>query len=80
MSRHIGLDDPNVARDIAQYEPTQVADLGKEPPTALNEITLRGGYRARLTAPLFRGEDIVGLLVVRRKTIACLARGGICSP
>jgi signal transduction histidine kinase/DNA-binding response OmpR family regulator len=68
MSRHIGLDDPNVARDIAQHEPTQVADLRKEPLTALNEITLRAGYRARLTAPLFRGEDIVGLLVVRRKT------------
>src|SRR5262249_55699442 len=68
MSRHIGLDDPNVARDIAQHDATQVADLRKEPPTALNEITLRAGYRARLTAPLFRGEDIVGLLVVRRKT------------
>jgi signal transduction histidine kinase/DNA-binding response OmpR family regulator len=68
MSRHIGLDDPNVARDIAQHDPTQIADLTKQPSTALNEITLRAGYRARLTAPLFRGEDIVGLLVVRRKT------------
>jgi len=29
---------------------------------------LRAGYRARLTAPLLRGRDIVGLLVVRRRT------------
>ena len=34
----------------------------------INEIILRAGYRARLMAPLFRGEEIVGLLVVRRKT------------
>ena len=77
MSRHIGLDDPNVARDIAQHEPTQVADLRKEPPTALNDITLRAGYRARLTAPLFRGEDIVGLLVVRRKTPGAFAQNTV---
>jgi signal transduction histidine kinase len=77
MSRKIGLDDPNVARDIAQREPTQVADLSKEPSTALNEITLRAGYRARLTAPLFRGEDIVGLLVVRRKTPGAFAQNTI---
>jgi signal transduction histidine kinase/CheY-like chemotaxis protein len=75
--RHIGLDDPNVARDIAQRDPTQVADLRKEPPTALNEITLRAGYRARLTAPLFRGEDIVGLLVVRRKMPAAFAQNTV---
>ncbi len=75
--RHIGLDDPNVARDIAQRDPTQVADLRKEPPTALNEITLRAGYRARLTAPLFRGEDIVGLLVVRRKMPSAFAQNTV---
>ena len=33
----------------------------------INEIVLRAGYRARLVAPLLRGEDIVGLLVVRRR-------------
>jgi hypothetical protein len=34
----------------------------------INEITLRAGYRARMVAPLLRGEDIVGTLVVRRRT------------
>ena len=40
----------------------------KEAPNEINEITLRAGYRARLMAPLFRGGEIVGLLVVRRRT------------
>ena len=29
---------------------------------------MRAGYRARMIAPLLRGEDIVGMLVVRRRT------------
>jgi GAF domain-containing protein len=66
--RHIGLDDPNVATVLAHREPVEIADLKVEAPNPINEITLRAGYRARLTAPLFRGEDIIGLLVVRRRT------------
>jgi GAF domain-containing protein len=66
--RRIGLDDPNVAQALAQPEPIQVADLQEEAPSDLNEITLRAGYRARLVAPLLRGEDVIGLLVVRRST------------
>ena len=66
--QHIGLDEPNVAQALAQREPIQVADLQEEAPSDLNEITLRAGYRARLVAPLIRGEDVVGLLVVRRRT------------
>jgi signal transduction histidine kinase len=64
--RRIGLDDPNVQEALAQPEPTQFADLKDELHTELNEITLRAGFRARLTAPLIRGEDLIGLLVVRR--------------
>jgi GAF domain-containing protein len=65
--RRIGLEDPNVQEALAQPEPTQFADLKDELHTELNEITLRAGFRARLTAPLIRGEDIIGLLVVRRR-------------
>jgi GAF domain-containing protein len=68
MQRHIGLDDPNVASALAQREPTQIADLRKEAPSELNDIILRAGYRARMIAPLMRGEEIVGTLVVRRRT------------
>ena len=65
--RRIGMDDPNVAEALAQPEPIQVADLKEEAPSDINEITLRAGFRARLVAPLIRGEDVVGLLVVRRR-------------
>ena len=65
--RRIGLDEPNVVQALAQSEPIQVADLRDEAPNEVNEITLRAGFRARLTAPLMRGEDVVGLLVVRRR-------------
>jgi signal transduction histidine kinase len=66
--RHIGLDDPNVVSALAQREPTQIADLRKEPASELNDVVLRAGFRARMVAPLMRGEDIVGTLVVRRRT------------
>jgi signal transduction histidine kinase len=66
--RHIGFEDPNVAEVFTHREPTQVADLREEPPSDLNNVALRAGYRARMVAPLFRGEDIVGILVVRRRT------------
>ena len=66
--QHIGIDETNVTLALAQREPTQIADLSKEAPNEINEITLRAGYRARLTAPLFRASEIVGLLVVRRRT------------
>ena len=66
--RHIGFEDPNIAEVFAQREPTQVADLTEEPASDLNQVALRAGYRARMVAPLLRGEDIVGMLVVRRRT------------
>jgi signal transduction histidine kinase/putative methionine-R-sulfoxide reductase with GAF domain len=65
--RHIGLDETNVAAARAQHDPVQVADLREEAPNPINELTIGAGYRARLTAPLFRGDDIVGMLVVRRR-------------
>ena len=65
--RRIGLDDPNVVQALAQPEPIQVADLRDEAPNEINEITLRAGFCARLVAPLMRGEEVVGLLVVRRR-------------
>jgi len=66
--QHIGLDDPNVELILAQREAIQVADLKEEAPSDINDIILRAGYRARLVAPLLRGEQMIGLLVVRRRT------------
>ena len=64
---HIGLDATNVGMAAERREPIQVADLKRGAPNAIDELILRAGYRARLMAPLFRGEEMVGLLVVRRK-------------
>ena len=66
--RHIGLDEPNVALALARREPIQVADLRDGAPSPVNEVILRAGFRALLVAPLLRGEEIVGMLVVRRRT------------
>jgi GAF domain-containing protein len=66
--QRIGLDETTVAQALAQREPVQIADLTQQPSTALYQIILRAGFRAVLVAPLLRGEEIVGLLVVRRRT------------
>jgi signal transduction histidine kinase len=65
--QRIGLDEPNVAQAVAQPEPVQIADLREEATNEINEITLRAGFLARLVAPLRRGEDVIGSLVVRRR-------------
>ncbi|MGA8695658.1 MAG: GAF domain-containing protein, partial [Xanthobacteraceae bacterium] len=66
--RHMGFEDPTIAGVFVNREPTQVADLREEPASELNKLAMRAGYRARMIAPLLRGEDIVGMLVVRRRT------------
>ena len=65
--QRIGIEDSNIKLAFAQGEPIQVADLREDAPSAANEIVLRAGYRARLLAPLSRGGEIVGMLVVRRR-------------
>jgi two-component system, NtrC family, sensor kinase len=51
--QHIGLDESNIALAMTGREPVQVADLRDEPPNPINDIVLRAGFCARLTAPLF---------------------------
>ena len=65
--QHIGLHDPNIQQALAQGEPIQVADLREAAPSAVNDVILRAGFRALLVAPLLRVEDVVGMLVVRRR-------------
>jgi GAF domain-containing protein len=72
--RRIGLDNPNFAQALAQPEPVQIADMKDQPTSAVNEIILRAGFRALLVSPLVRGEDVVGMLVVRRRTPGAFAQ------
>ena len=64
----IGMNEPYVAAVFAEREPLQVPDLQEGVPSPVNEVILRAGFRAVLVTPLLRGEDIVGLLVVRRRS------------
>jgi two-component system, NtrC family, sensor kinase len=66
--RHIGLDEPNITPAFLAGGPIQVSDLREAVSSAANEIILRAGFRARLVMPLLRGEEIVGMLVVRRRS------------
>jgi signal transduction histidine kinase len=66
--RRLGLDNPNLARSISRGELIQAADLQEEPPSPLNQIILRAGFRARLTAPLLHSGGVIGMLVVRRRS------------
>jgi GAF domain-containing protein len=70
---HIRMDEQNIAMMLANREPVQTADLSEAVRSPVDDIVLRSGFRARLAAPLFSGEDIVGLLVVRRRTRGAFA-------
>ena len=65
--QHIGLGDSNIGAATTQRKPVQVPDIRNQP-SPVNEIILREGYRGILVIPLLRPDDIVGALVVRRKT------------
>ena len=63
----ISASEQNVNQMLTQRQPVQVADLSQGLRSPVDDIILSAGYRARLVAPLFRGDDIVGMLVVRRR-------------
>ena len=75
--RHIGLDAPNITPAFLEGEPIQVPDLREGISSAANEIILSAGFRALLVTPLVRGEEIVGMLVVRRRTPGVLPQNTI---
>ena len=66
--QRIGGNDP-VGRAAARREPIQVADVRDEPPSAMQVILLREGYRALLVVPLFSPDRTIGALVIWRKQL-----------
>ena len=75
--RHIGVDEPNITPAFLAGEPIQVPDLREAVSSAANDIVLRAGFRALLIAPLLRGGDIAGMLVVRRRTPGAFAQNTV---
>ena len=63
----MSVNEPNISLILAERDVIHVADLRDEASNEINEITMRAGFRARLIAPLMRREDVIGLLVVRRR-------------
>ena len=66
--QHIGFDDPNITPGFLEGDAIQMPDLREGVSSVVNEIVLRAGFRALLVTPLLRGKEIVGMLVVRRRT------------
>ena len=60
--------------------PVQIPDLKNEPPSRLQEVVLREGYRALLVVPLLRPDRVVGALVVRRRQPGEFAKRAILAP
>ncbi len=63
---HAALSDA-VGGLAEQRAPVQTGDLQNEPPSLVNDIIIKAGYRARLFVPLVHSEETVGALVVRRR-------------
>jgi signal transduction histidine kinase len=74
--QRIGLGDA-IGAATAQRIPIQVPDICNEPTSPVNEIIVREGYRGILVIPLLRPDQIVGALVVRRKTPGEFAKSTI---
>jgi signal transduction histidine kinase len=74
--RRIGVGETVVGRAAAERVPIQIPDLLEES-SLVFDIVIRAGYRAVLTVPLLRPDQIVGALVVRRKEPGEFPKGTI---
>ena len=74
---HISVGERNIGQILTLREPVQVADLRDEVRSPVDDIVLGAGYRARLVAPLFRGDEIIGMLVVRRRAPGTFPQGTV---
>src|SRR5439155_13315369 len=66
--RRIGADETAIGKAAAERRPLQIPDVLNESSSLVLDIVVRAGYRAVLFVPLIRSDEIVGALVVRRKT------------
>jgi signal transduction histidine kinase len=65
--RHIGIGDAGIGQAALERAPLQIPDVQDQKAEIL-DVVVRAGFRALLIIPLLGAEQIVGALVVRRKT------------
>jgi GAF domain-containing protein len=75
--RRIGADETAMGKAAAERRPLQIPDVLKQSSSGVLDIIVRAGYRAVLFVPLMRSDQIVGALVVRRKTPGEFAQGAV---
>jgi len=61
-------DDSPMARSALKRTPIEISDLASETGYEMREALLRADIRALLAVPLLREEEIVGALMIRRRT------------
>ena len=61
-------DDSPMARSALKRSPIEISDLASETGYEMREALLRADIRALLAVPLLREEQIVGALMIRRRT------------
>ena len=66
--RRIGVGKTTIGKAAAEGTPIQIADTLKDTSLVL-DIIVQAGFRALLTVPLLRSDQIIGALVVRRKSL-----------
>jgi signal transduction histidine kinase/CheY-like chemotaxis protein len=64
----IRRDDTLVGRAATEQRPLQVADLSQVPLDPHLEALYRDGWQSMLAIPMLRGDLIVGVVVIRRRT------------
>ena len=64
--RRIGVGKTTIGKAAAERTPIQIADTLNDP-SLVPDIIIQAGFRALLTVPLLRSDQIIGALVVRRK-------------
>ena len=66
-----------VGQAVAQRRRMEAHDLAGQPDSPLRQALVAEGFRSVLVLPLVRGDDVLGALVVRRKTEEQLAESSV---
>jgi len=73
----IGLDETFIGRAASAREVRQAPELAAEPADPHLDALRRHGWRSIVAVPLHRGDDVIGILTVRRKTPGAFADEGV---